>query len=225
MKHNLLSRRLQAAADLVRKDTYLADVGTDHAYVPIALCQSGHVRCAVATDIHEGPVRIARQNVSAHGLCHRISVLHTDGLHGTEALGVRDVLICGMGGDLIMRILDEAPFTKSPEVRLILQPMTHADRLRRYLTAKGFRLVDEVLVEEDRIYTVLCAVYDGQARTLSDAEAILGPRNLQKKTPELYKLAEFIREVYLVRREGKRCAGTATSHEDAIIQFMEELLS
>ena len=128
-----LSPRLLAVAELVREGAYVADVGTDHAYLPIYLCLSGKARGAVASDINEGPVQRAKLNIASHKLEDKILVLHTDGLRRVDILCPDDVMICGMGGELIAEIISGAEWLKKRRNRLILQPMTQADKLRDYL--------------------------------------------------------------------------------------------
>lgn len=170
-----LDARLLAAASFVRRGAVLADVGTDHAYLPIYLIERGLISRAVAADIGEGPIARARAHIAAAGYADRIETVRTDGLCGLDACGITDIAICGMGGELIARILSDAPFTRDPAVRLILQPMTRAAVLRQYLAKNGFAMIAEKPCRAaGRVYSCLCASYDGVVRTLSPAEAEVG---------------------------------------------------
>ena len=142
-----LSARLRCAASMVREGSFVADVGTDHAYLPIALALEGKIRGAVASDINAGPVERGRKNIEEHALTDRISVVMTDGLSGIEPYAPNDILILGMGGELIARILECAPWTKDQSIRLCLQPMTHAEALRSFLLDNGYSIIDEQLAE------------------------------------------------------------------------------
>lgn len=132
--------RLLSAIPYLRAGGVVADIGTDHAYLPIELCRRGICRRAVACDINEGPISAARANIRAAGLSDRIDTLCTDGLHGVEPYAPDDILIFGMGGELIVRILCEAPWVRNDRIGLILQPMSRAEILRRYLWENGFEI-------------------------------------------------------------------------------------
>ena len=170
-----LDARLLAAASFVRRGAVLADVGTDHAYLPLYLIERGLISRAVAADIGEGPIARARAHVAAAGYADRVETVQTDGLHGLSARGITDIAICGMGGELIARILADAPFVRDPALRLVLQPMTRAAVLRQYLAENGFAIIAERPCRAaGRVYSCLCAVYDGVFRKLSPAEAEVG---------------------------------------------------
>ena len=163
-----LSPRLMTAVPYVRAGGLLADVGTDHAYLPIYLCEmgilipvatpTGESLCAIAADINRGPVERAEQHIASAGLMNRIRTVQTDGLRGLERYDPSDVVIFGMGGELIASILQASPWVGKPGKRLILQPMTRAEKLRAYLLSAGFSIVGETLSREgDRIYQTICA--------------------------------------------------------------------
>ena len=132
-----LSPRLLAAAELVREGAFIADVGTDHAYLPIYLCLEERIRGGVASDINRGPIERAKENIEKYGLSERISTELTDGLCNIEKYSPEDILVLGMGGELIASIIDAAAWTKNSDIRLCLQPMTHAEHLRKYLYENG----------------------------------------------------------------------------------------
>lgn len=167
--------RLLAAASFVRQGAVLADIGTDHAYLPLYLIERGVITHAVAADIGEGPIARARAHIAAAGYADQIETVRTDGLAGLADRGITDIAICGMGGELIARILGDAPMVRDPAVRLILQPMTRAATLRRFLAENGFAILGERPCRAaGRVYTCLCAGYDGVRRSLSPAVAEVG---------------------------------------------------
>ncbi|MBQ8173793.1 MAG: SAM-dependent methyltransferase [Clostridia bacterium] len=167
--------RLLAAASFVRDGSVFADIGTDHAYLPLYLLSRGRILRAVAADIGEGPLSRAHANIAAAGEDARVKTVLTDGLCGLDKEGLSDVAICGMGGELIVRILSDAPFVRDPSIRLILQPMTREAVLRRYLAESGFAILDERPCRAaGRVYTCLCVEYDGVRRTLTDVQAEVG---------------------------------------------------
>ncbi len=173
-----LTPRLATAVDYIRPHARLADIGTDHAYLPIYLCETGilnpqgdGIPVAIAADINRGPVERAAAHIAAAGLSECIRTVQTDGLQGLEGDDPTDIIIFGMGGELIAAILESSPWARQPLLsplltdgveyssrRLILQPMTHAERLRAYLCEAGYTIVGETLSREgNRIYQTICA--------------------------------------------------------------------
>lgn len=220
-----LDARLSAALPLVRGGI-IADVGTDHAYLPLVLLAQQRCSFAVATDIHLQPAQRAAATLSRYGVDdRRAAVLCTDGLHGCEAFHPTDILIFGMGGEMIVHILSEAPFVRDPSIRLILQPMTRQSDLRAYLCQEGFCIKEETMVQTDRIYQVLCAEYDGTVRHLSPLALLLGEHNLARRDPVTLQEAERRRDILCVARQGKRKSAHAdTSSEDALITALSDYL-
>ena len=217
-----LSRRLGAAAALVRAGAVVADVGTDHAYLPIALCLSGRATRAVASDVNEGPLARARENIRAWGLEERIETRLADGLDGLADAHPTDILILGMGGELIARILADAPFTRDRSIRLILQPMTHPELVRAYLAENGFTIVEERLIKEEKIYQILCAEYTGACEDYTPLERLVGKQNLARRDALAHELCDRWRAVFLTRLRGKRTVGGDTSEEEKILAEIQE---
>lgn len=217
MLFTLPGQRLETAAELVRPGAYVADIGTDHAYLPIYLVGRGIASRAVASDINRGPLERAASNIRAAGLSDRISLLLTDGVDGLFGLGVTDYLICGMGGELIASVT-EAPFLRDPSVLLILQPMTKPEILRKSLLDRGFSIKDERLAEEaGRIYQIFSAAFTGVTEKYSDAELLLGRGNILRGGELYIRLAN--RETEMIRRRlaGKKSAGLDTSDDEALL--------
>jgi tRNA (adenine22-N1)-methyltransferase len=170
-----LDARLRAAAEYVRQEAYFADIGTDHAYLPVFLIEEGRISHAIAADIAKGPLARAAETVREAGLEKEIELCLTDGLQGLADRGVTDIAICGMGGEMIASILEASPFVKDASIRLILQPMTRAAHLRYYLAREGFAVEEETLCQAGRkLYSCLCASYTGTPYTLTPAEAEVG---------------------------------------------------
>ncbi len=169
-----LSKRLQMVFRSVPSNSVVADIGTDHAFLPIALIKSGVASRVIACDIAEGPLSVARRNVERSGV-DNIELRLSDGLKAVDGAEADVVTIAGMGGDLISRILAAAPWVKNQDKRLVLQPMTSADSLRDYLFAEGFKIVSELAVTDcKRVYSVITAEYDGAVRCPSEAERLIG---------------------------------------------------
>lgn len=170
-KQLCLSDRLQAIADLVPRGSRVADIGTDHAYLPIWLLQQGRVSFAAACDVKEGPLQRARASAARYGFDEALSFRLGDGLADISPDEVDVITIAGMGGETIIAILEAALWTKSGNCRLLLQPMTKAELLRPWLAANGYRFLEERLVYENHTYFPVMAVTGGgEACTLSLGE-------------------------------------------------------
>ncbi len=189
-KYKIADRRLEAAASFGRRSKRVADIGTDHAFLPIYLVGNGIAPSALACDINKGPLKAAQINISEAGLSEKIETLLTDGLKGVEPYAPEDIYILGMGGELIWRIVNDSPISRSVGVRLILQPMTHAHDLRKGLYDNGFNIADETLVSDrDRVYHIIVAEYDGMTRDYTEAELWLGKKNIARGGEELKNIS------------------------------------
>ena len=150
-----LTPRLQCIADMIRRGSSVADIGSDHAHLPIYLAENNICRRAVASDVHLGPLNSARSNIAAHGL---EDVIQTNLGSGFENIGRYEVdtaVIAGMGGELIADILEAVPQGVNT---LILQPMRNISVCRRAVHKNGFEIVRESLAEENgKIYNIIYA--------------------------------------------------------------------
>lgn len=218
-----LSRRLRCAAELCREGSFVADVGTDHAYLPIALLGEGRIRGGVVSDINKGPLERAKKHIEEYGAQGKLVPILCDGLAALDAYAPEDIFILGMGGELIARIIADAPWTKNENVRLILQPMTHPELLRAYLAEAGYGIVDERLVKEDKIYQIIAAEYSGERQTYNDIELLFGKINIERGDPLFLKLAEHWERVLRDRIEGKRRALADTSYEEKILEMIGDI--
>ncbi len=219
------SLRLLSALPYLTHGGCLADIGTDHALLPVWAVAQGFSARAVACDINQGPLESAKKNIEAAGQDERITTLQTDGLHDVKRFSPNDVLVFGMGGELIVRILSEAPWIKSPDIGLVLQPMTRASTLRRYLSENGFAVTGERIVFEDKYYQIIAARYTGVCETHTAAEYAVGWQNIATRPP-LFE--GFVRhEIKVLQRivSGKSRAKDADADgENALIKQLEELL-
>ncbi len=193
------SARLKAAAEIAAAKLFdgedtenlcAIDVGCDHAKLAIYLVQSGICRKVTASDVNEGPVNKARENVSRRTLVGKplsdyIDIVHTDGLSGLHDRNANRIFILGMGGEVISGILDRAEFIRNYDnkgkIKFILQPMTSEDKLRKYLLDNGYNILDEEMVEDKgRVYAVMSVCFDGKVREYTPAELLLGKKNIEK---------------------------------------------
>ena len=154
MKSIKLDGRLSSVAELVRQGAVFADIGTDHGYLPLYLLDSGVISFAYLSDINEGPLLSAMENAREYGLYSKCEFLLSDGLSSLPRNKVTDIAICGMGAELIVKILSEAKDICARGVRLILQPMSHPEILREYLYREGFRVLTEKYSYANKKYYV-----------------------------------------------------------------------
>lgn len=217
--------RLLSAVPYLCRGGRVADVGTDHAYLPIYLVRKGIISHALACDINEGPIASARANIEAAGLCDRIDTLRTDGLHGVEHYAPDDVMIFGMGGELIVRILSEAPWVKSERIGLILQPMSRVATLRRWLLENGFAITGETITFEDKFYQTVAARYCGKREAHSEVELLIGRHNIEARPPLFEGLVRHEIKVLDAVIAGKsRSENANTADEERLKKGLEELL-
>ncbi len=154
-----ISRRLQAVADMVTSGSRVADIGTDHAYIPIFLMENGIIPRAVAMDVNAGPLARARAHIEARGLSEKIETRLSDGLTALAPGEADCIVIAGMGGPLTVRILTEGKDRLAGCRELILQPQSEIRLVRAYLEQKGWRIVREEMVCEDgKYYPMMRAV-------------------------------------------------------------------
>ena len=219
----MLDERLSCAAALVRGGR-LADVGTDHGYLPVSLLLDGKIKYAVASDINRGPLESARQTVARHGLSDKVDLMLTDGLRGIEPYEPDDIAILGMGGELIASIIEAAEWVKDSKYRLILQPMTKRAELREYLLSHGFFIEDELTAQADgRIYQTICASYTDENTQYSLAELQLGRHNIQRGDELTAKYAARLEATYTTRMKGKSAAGVDCGEEIAVLDARRSL--
>ena len=195
----ILSPRLAAAASFVLTGLPMADIGTDHAYLPAHLVQTGAVPRAIAADLLPGPLEAARATVAEAGLSDLVETRLGNGLQALKPGEAATATICGMGGPLIAEILAQGPLEGLQ--RLVLQPMGGEESLRRWLMENGWFLIDEEMVEDaGRIYIIMAA--EPGAMDLTWADAFLGPYLLRKRGPLLGRYAAILLEQARRARDG-----------------------
>lgn len=224
----ILDTRLRAAADMVPEGARLADIGSDHAYLPIALCLEGKIEYALASDINEGPVASARANVAKNGLSGRIEAIRADGLDKAHDFAPDCITVLGMGGELIVTILERAEWVRDERITLVLQPMTHAEILAEYLAEKGFNVTDERIVSvgerDDRIYRIIKASFDGKKHDLSEVDALVGKINLERRDEVTRRYISRMIAVLNSKIRGKEKAALDTIEERVLISELEKYL-
>lgn len=168
-----LSKRLDAVASLVRPGSVIADIGTDHGYIPVFLSKASVIKGAVASDIHEGPLSSCKALIEQEGLQDRIQVRLSDGLDRLKPEEYDTVIIAGMGGELIARILSRCGCLRDKHI--ILNPMTHPEFARKFLFDNGYGIKNDFIVRDGRhYYSVFDAEYDGSQTVRDRADYYLG---------------------------------------------------
>ncbi|SMP39312.1 tRNA (adenine(22)-N(1))-methyltransferase [Anoxynatronum buryatiense] len=156
-----LSPRLAAAANRADPTAVVADIGTDHGYIPIYLVKEKGVRHVIATDANEDPLNKARRIVQRFKLEAHITLRLGNGLEVLEPGEATTLILAGMGGTLITELLEASPMVAHQAQQLILQPVQAVPVLRRYLAAHGYRIHEEVLIQEKhRFYEIMVAKYE-----------------------------------------------------------------
>lgn len=170
-----ISKRLLACSKMVRKGAHLCDVGTDHAHLPCYLALQGQICHAIATDVNAKPLLRARQNITKWQMQHLIDVVQTDGLSGIQQDQADDIVIAGMGGEMIGHILQHCPWAQHPQKQYILQPMSRIPFLRRWLYQNGYHILwEQAVYESSHFYTVILCRFCGQQKDIDELFAHTG---------------------------------------------------
>lgn len=173
-----MNKRMHAIVRYIEPGRGLIDVGTDHGYLPAWMASHGYRGNIIASDIHAAPLQKAIDTAEKAGVTNRITFQLCDGLAQCKPESVDTIIIAGMGGDMICRILDLAEWCMDRRYKLILQPMTKSEVLRYWLTNNEFEILTEDLVPEGgSIYQLIVARFGGSTR-LSDGELFLGKKEL-----------------------------------------------
>ena len=181
-----LSNRLQAIFDLVPTSSKVCDVGTDHAYLPIALSKSQKAKAIIACDVNESPLKKAKENIEK-AKAENIDLRLSDGLSKIKKNEADTVIIAGMGGDVICHILSSCEWIKDKNVLLLLQPMTSAELLRLFLTDNLFEIEKEIaLTDASKLYSVIVARYSGAKKNHKKGYEFIGEVTPETNEGKLY---------------------------------------
>lgn len=175
-----MSNRLELIASFVKNGIGVADVGTDHGYIPVMLVKRGYKGNIIATDINEGPLNKAKQSLIEADCEEAVELILCNGLDGCESEKIDTIIVAGMGGDTITGILDRAEWCAREDIKLILQPVTKPEILRYWLVNNDFRITNEAQAEENgTVYQIICAV-PGRDCRYKDSELFIGRYDLIK---------------------------------------------
>ncbi len=195
-----LSNRLLAVASFVTAGNVLADVGTDHGYIPIYLLQEKRIPRAIAMDINEGPLKRAKDHIALYGLKDYIETRLSDGVAALTPGEADTVLVAGMGGGLVIHILEEGKNVCIQAKELVLQPQSELERVRAYLWSNGYVILEEDMVlEDEKFYPMMHVAYQNVIDT-KKAENLLfcryGKHLLEQKHAVLKEYLEREKKLY-----------------------------
>ncbi len=182
-----ISKRLKKIANYLPSDAYFADIGSDHAYLPVYVCKQNETARAIAGELNVGPYQSAVEQVRKWNLADRIEVRLGDGLSILSPAEIEQIVIAGMGGSLITTILDNGKDKLQRVSRIIAQPNINARNVRKWFYQNGYYLVDECIMEEDGYhYEIVIAEKTERELHLSEKEYYLGPLILKNKNQPFY---------------------------------------
>ena len=200
-----LSKRLSVIAELVPSCDVLADVGTDHGYLPVYLLQQGRVKRVLASDIHQGPLKKASESADHYGLSESMELFLADGLQFPNAEQAEAITICGMGGETMISILEAAPWTANQR-RLILQPQSKLPELECWLRVHSFGIEDARLcLDGGKLYLAI-SVLGGAVWSRSAEETLC------RKQDPLFP--EYVQQE--CRKAEHACAGILKSSSEHV---------
>ncbi|MBQ8802321.1 MAG: SAM-dependent methyltransferase [Tyzzerella sp.] len=191
-----LSKRLKAVADLVSEGRVVADVGTDHGYIPIYLLETKKCRKAFAMDVNAGPLERAKEHITAYGLSDAIETRLSDGVTALSAGECDCVVIAGMGGALTIKIMEEGKSIFQNLKEFVLQPQSELSKVRQYLCENGYVVIAEDMVLEDGKFYPMMKVTNGRSPEYNTIELRYGKYLLEQKHPVL---KEFLKKEVQVK--------------------------
>lgn len=217
-----LSKRLYAVASFVRKGSLAADIGTDHGYIPIYLAEKGICDRIIATDIRKGPLMRARENIRERGLGEKIEVRLSDGFAALKPKEADTAIIAGMGGELIIHILENGRHLWKSLSEMVLSPQSEPGKVREYLDRQGFFIDrEEMVLDEGKFYPIML-VKKGQMNYENQAQYLYGKRLIEEKSPVLAIFLEKERE--RINKILQKLEGENSSKSDQARQDLEKQL-
>ena len=220
MNQHTLSMRLERVATHVPAGARLADIGSDHAYLPVALMRRGLIAAAVAGEVATTPFHAARRTVDDNGLAQHITVRLADGLAAIEVADeISAISLCGMGGETIRGILDCGKAHLNGGERLILQPNGGEQPLRQWLMENDYQILHEELLRENRFYYEIIVAERAEAVTYSAEQLYFGPLQMQARSPDF--LAKWQR---MLRQKRKTLASLEQARQAVPTQKVQEIV-
>ncbi|MBT2214486.1 tRNA (adenine(22)-N(1))-methyltransferase TrmK [Virgibacillus dakarensis] len=221
-----LSDRLKQVAFFLPEGAVFADIGSDHAYLPVFVCLQDNKAKAIAGEVNDGPYNSAKATVHAYQLTDRIDVRLGNGLEVIDSGEVKQLVIAGMGGALIHSILEDGKEKLEHMERIIAQPNVNAKGVRKWLVINNYRIVDEELIEENgHFYEIIVADNGGKDSSSlpkwTERELLFGPVLLTKQSHAFLKKWQY--EHHKLTRIIKQMKHATIRNEEKIVQFEQEL--
>lgn len=216
-----ISKRLEAVAGLVSHET-IADIGTDHGYVPIYLFLKGKIRKAYACDVRKGPLETCRSNIALYGAQSVIETRLGSGLIPLKPYEAETAVMAGMGGMLIVNILQDSPEVAASLKELILSPQRDFGEVRRYVHEIGFSIAEEHMLKEDGKPYVILHCVRGEETYEKEIEYLYGKKLLEKKEPILKELLTAEERKY--SKVAEKLRENPTEHAQKRMPEVEEKL-
>lgn len=206
LKH---SERMNMAAKMVRSGSVVADIGTDHAYLPAKLVLDGVCPTALACDLRKGPLKNAEKTVESYGIADKIELRLSDGFDEIKPDEAQDFVLCGMGGTLMTELVARTEWLKDKTKRLILQPQSHAEDIRKYLTENGFEILfEDACTDGGKLYCAMAAEYTG-AVTPKAASYIYTGELPSCSKPEAKEFLTAIKNRLIIKEKAEKEHGSA----------------
>jgi tRNA (adenine22-N1)-methyltransferase len=221
-----LSQRLQAIANFVPQGAKVADIGTDHGFLPCYLAQSGQAEQVIACDVNSQPLSLAQKNITDYNVADKVSTRLGNGLAVLKPGEVDTVTIAGMGGALMIDILDASPNVVDRLKRIILQPNVGAEAVRVWAEKNRWQIVAEDLVRENDIFSVIIVLEQGRSdRFMSATDLYLGPKLLAEHHPllGLYISEEWEKAQYILAQLAQSDSEESRKKEKQLRQKWEDI--
>ncbi len=222
-----LSERMMMAARMVRQGSRIADIGTDHAYLPVYLIQNGIASKALACDIRKGPLSNAEKTVELYGVQDRITLRLSDGFDEIEPFEADDFIMCGMGGTLMAELVSRAYWLKDKSKKLILQPQSHSEDIRKFLIESGFEILcEDACIDDGKLYSSLSAQYTGKNQNVDEAYYYYG-KLIECEKEEAKQILKKNLERLKIKLDAAKNHGTDEDFQklNNIIQKLEEVIN
>ena len=217
-----LSKRLRAIAEFVPHGSSVADIGTDHGYIPVWLAQNNISHKLAAADINRGPLEHAKETAARFGVSDRIRFALCSGLSFDGSNEYDTIIIAGMGGELIASILEAAPWANQQDTTFILQPNSRIPHLMEWLVDHGYKLVDASLVKDaGKLYQIL-VIKPGRGEVIpEEASRLVNRFYFEKKDPLLREYLDVLLKRYIAAEKGM-CSG---KNDECVLQQTRTLIS
>ncbi len=209
-----LRPRLKMVADMVRPGSLIADIGTDHGYLPAWLVKSGKCPGGIAADLRKSPLENARETLNIYGVEDKIQLRLSDGLDSVLPEECDDIVFAGMGGTLIVELLERTPWVKDSGKRIIVQPMTHSENVREFFCKNGFTVLCENACHDDgRDYICICAEFSGKNTKADGLYYYIGCHPLEDN---ISSLSYAKKQIFRVRKRADSLKKAGISSQELI---------